>query len=105
VCQQVHYGASPAWTELRAWGAGGSAACSPDANSAAAALRSELESLAGQVLEELVRDGLWGVPTHTPSESLSAEAPERRLTPQVMRRPIRSPLYDLRKAMWAAVVL
>ena len=83
MCPQVLYGASSAWTEPTAWGGGSEAAPLPGAASAAAAPRPELELLARQVLDELVRDGLWGVPTAAPPRPPSGEAPERRLTPQV----------------------
>ena len=78
---QVLYGASPAWSEADAWANEDSAATAPGLG---APQRSELEALAGQVLEELLRDSLWNAPTHLPPAQLLNDADARHLTPQVI---------------------
>lgn len=42
----------------------------------------ELESLVGQILEELVRDATWGLPTHSTPDAAAGPV-ETPLTPQV----------------------
>ena len=78
--KQILYGASPAWTDADAWTKEDSA---PSASGFGAPQQPELEALAGQVLEELMRDSLWNAPTHLPPGSQANEASGRRLTPQV----------------------
>lgn len=85
---EVIYGASAAWS-------GGSdivsvAAAGVDKAGRAAGLgdavwgdvSSELESLVGQVLEDLVRDTVWGLPTQAPTAD-SSVVYDGPLTPQV----------------------
>ena len=43
----------------------------------------ELESLVGQILEELVRDALWGLPTQTLNPADANTSTDGQLTPQV----------------------
>ena len=75
---QVLYGASSAWVEANAWEGGATAAPYP------AIQQFDMEGLAGQVLEELLSDSLWDVPTHLPAGLPPTEATARRLTPQAM---------------------
>lgn len=88
VLMEVIYGASVAWSE-------GSdmlsvAAAGVDEVGRAAGLgdgvggdtSSELESLVGQVMEDLVRDALWGLPTQSPAGDCAAMY-DGPLTPQV----------------------
>ena len=77
---QVLYGASSAWTEPDACGSAVTTASVPAFGSRQ---QPELEALAGQVLEELLRDSLWNVATHAPPGSAPSEASAQRLTPQV----------------------
>ncbi len=81
VPMQVLYGASPAWTDADAWTDEDIAA---SATAAGMPQRSELEALAGQVLEGILQDRLWNAPMHSNPGQLPDDANARRLTPQVI---------------------
>ena len=53
----------------------------------------ELESLVGQTLEELVRDAMWGLPTHAPPADAAGAYIDDPLTPQVWTYELHSSLH------------
>ncbi len=78
---QVLYGASSAWTDANAWTDEDTAASAP---AAGVKQRSELQALAGQVLEGILQDRLWNAPTHLLPGQQPNDANARCLTPQVL---------------------
>ena len=54
----------------------------------------ELESLVAQTLEELVRDAIWGLPTHAPPADAAGAYIDNPLTPQVWRDEVHELIYS-----------